>query len=259
MTNSNAQLADLIQRSSATVFFGGAGVSTESGIPDFRSEAGLYTAQEVYGYPPEELLSHHFFVHEPELFFRYYKENLIAREAKPNPAHLALSQLESIGLCQAVVTQNIDGLHQAAGSQNVIELHGSNWRQYCLECGAKYDLDYVLDRAHCRDGVIPICRKCRGIVRPDVVLYEEGLAESVMDAAIDAIIKAELMIVAGTSLAVYPAAGLLQYFRGSQLVLINLSATPYDDTADLVIKQAIGQVMAEVMKSCGSVTRKGRR
>ena len=245
-------LAELIQQSQSTVFFGGAGVSTESGIPDFRSEAGLYAAQEVYGYRPEELLSHHLFVQQPALFFSYYKDNLVAVDAKPNRAHIALGQLEAISLCQAVITQNIDGLHQQAGSQKVIELHGSNWRQYCLECQTKYDLAFILDRANCRNDGVPICQKCQGIVRPDVVLYEEALDQTVIEAAVDAIETAELMIVAGTSLAVYPAAGLLEYFRGSNLVLINLSKTAKDSSAQLVINDAVGQVMTEVRQLIGT-------
>jgi len=243
------KLADLIKQSKNTVFFGGAGVSTESGIPDFRSESGLYTARSVYGYSPEELLSRTLFDEQPELFFRYYKENLIALDAKPNAAHIALAELEAKGLLQAVVTQNIDGLHQAAGSRNVFELHGSNWRQYCMKCGEKYPLAYILDDARCKDEVVPICEKCGGVVRPDVVLYEEGLDDKVVNGAVRAIAAAELLIVGGTSLAVYPAAGLLRYFRGDNLVLINKSETPYDSKARLVIHDAIGRVMDEVMKS----------
>ena len=235
------QLSQWIIQSASTVFFGGAGVSTESGIPDFRSESGLYRAKQVYGYPPEELLSHRFFVRHPELFFKYYRENLIAREAKPNPAHLALAKWEARGLLQAVVTQNIDGLHQAAGSENVLELHGSNWRQYCVKCREKYDLDYIL----AREGV-PECAACGGAVRPDVVLYGEQLDDSVVSAAVNAIAGAELLIVGGTSLAVYPAAGLLRYFNGPHLALINRSETPYDAQADLVIRGSIGEVFGAV-------------
>ena len=242
------KLAELIKKSKSTVFFGGAGVSTESGIPDFRSESGLYAAQSVYGYPPEELLSHTVFEREPALFFRYYKENLIALDAEPNAAHKALAELEAQGLLHAVITQNIDGLHQAAGSGHVLELHGSNWRQYCTDCKAKYTLAYILNPQNCRDEVIPVCGKCGGIVRPDVVLYEEGLDDKVVSAAIAAIASAELLIVGGTSLAVYPAAGLLRYFHGSHLALINKSETAYDGSAQLVIRDSIGEVMEEVMK-----------
>jgi len=234
------QLAQWITQSASTVFFGGAGVSTESGIPDFRSESGLYKARQVYGYPPEELLSHRLFTRTPELFFRYYRENLIAREAKPNAAHIALAKWEARGLLQAVVTQNVDGLHQAAGSKNVMELHGSNWRQYCVKCRAPYDLDYIL----AREGV-PQCSSCGGAVRPDVVLYGEQLDDRVVGAAVNAIAGSQLLIVGGTSLAVYPAAGLLRYFNGSHLVLINKSETPFDSQADLVIRGAIGTVLGE--------------
>lgn len=241
------ELAHLIKISKSTVFFGGAGVSTESGISDFRSESGLYTAKQVYGHPPEELLSHSFFEQRPELFFKYYRENLIAKDARPNTAHIALAKLEEMGLLQAVITQNIDGLHQAAGSKNVLELHGSNWRQYCVDCGEKYDLDYILNDNHCKDGVIPICAQCSGTVRPDVVLYEEGLDNNVFKASVEAIASAELLIVGGTSLAVYPAAGLLQYFSGGALVLINKSETPADRSALLVIHDSIGKALGETL------------
>ncbi|MDR1464730.1 MAG: NAD-dependent protein deacylase [Oscillospiraceae bacterium] len=237
------QLRRLLKISKSTVFFGGAGVSTESGIPDFRSATGLYHARQVFGKEPEYLLSHSCFANEPELFFRYYRKNLIARNAKPNAAHLALARLEAAGKLQAVVTQNIDGLHQAAGSKNVLELHGSNWRQSCVDCGAKYALDYIM----AQDG-IPKCEKCGGIVRPDVVLYEEGLDNGIITAAVEAIAAAELLIVGGTSLAVYPAAGLLRYFSGGALVLINKTATPYDAQADLVIHDSIGKVLGEAVQ-----------
>ena len=235
------ELSHLIETSRNTVFFGGAGVSTESGIPDFRSESGLYRAIQVYGYPPEDILSHTFFMKEPELFFRYYRENLIARDAKPNDAHITLAKLEQAGKLQAIITQNVDGLHKAAGSRNVIELHGSNWRQYCMKCGGRYSLDYILHQE-----TIPKCGKCGGIVRPDVVLYEEGLNEAVMIAAERAIADAELLIVGGTSLAVYPAAGLLGYFKGGALVLINKTETPADSIAGLVIHDSIGEVFSAV-------------
>ncbi|MCL1816203.1 MAG: NAD-dependent protein deacylase [Clostridiales bacterium] len=235
------KLAYFIKASNNTVFFGGAGISTESGIPDFRSEHGLYRAKQVYGHSPEELLSYTFFKHEPERFFHYYRENLIARDAKPNSAHIILAKLEQAGKLQTVITQNIDGLHQAAGSQKVLELHGSNWRQYCIKCGEKYSLDYIL-----RQENIPTCVKCGGIVRPDVVLYQEGLDDVVMEAAIQAITQAKLLIVSGTSLAVYPAAGLLRWFSGDTLVLINKSPTPADSTASLVIRDSIGKVLRAV-------------
>jgi len=241
------QLAQWISQSTSTVFFGGAGVSTESGIPDFRSASGLYKAKQVYGYPPEELLSHRFFARHTELFFRYYRENLIARHAKPNAAHTALAKWEARGLLQAVVTQNIDGLHQAAGSENVLELHGSNWRQYCVKCGAKYDLDTIL----AREGV-PKCAACGGTVRPDVVLYGELLDDGVVEAAARAIAGAEMLIVGGTSLAVYPAAGLLEYFGGQHLVLINKTETPFDSQAQLVIHDSIGKVLGAAYAAGGA-------
>ena len=240
-------LKEIIRKSRNTVFFGGAGVSTESGIPDFRSEAGLYAAESVYGYPPEELLSHHLFEQEPALFFRYYKENLVTPYAKPNAAHLALAELEARGLLKAVITQNIDGLHQEAGSQNVLELHGSNKRQYCMGCGARYEMEYILTPAHCRGDGVPVCEKCKGIVRPDVVLYEEGLCDKTTAAALRAISSAEVLLVCGTSLVVYPAAGMLRYFCGSHLVLINKSKTAYDASAQLVIHHAIGEVLGQVV------------
>jgi len=236
------QLAKLIKQSSNAVFFGGAGVSTESGIPDFRSEKGLYSAQEVYGYPPEKLLSYSLFLEQPELFFRYYKENLITT-AKPNPAHFALAELESQGRLSAVITQNIDGLHQVAGSKNVFELHGTNHRHYCMKCRTEYPLEYTLGF-----DVIPICEKCGGIVRPDVVMYEEQLNNKVISAAIRAIEGADLLIVGGTSLAVYPAAGLLDYFTDDNLVLINKGTTNRDTRAQLIINEPIGEVMRAVME-----------
>lgn len=240
-------LADILRNSKNTVFFGGAGVSTESGIPDFRSGNGLFAAKNAYGYLPEELLSHSFFTNQPELFFQYYKKNLIFTDAKPNAAHIALARLEHAGLLSAVVTQNIDGLHQTAGSINVIELHGSNYRQYCMNCGTKYDLHYILNSENC-DGFVPKCKKCGETVRPDVVLYEEQLNGKVMQAATATIATADCLIVGGTSLVVYPAAGLLQYFNGSKLVLINKSETVYDSHADFVIHESIGAVLSDVLK-----------
>ena len=235
------QLNHYIKISNNTVFFGGAGVSTESGIPDFRSENGLFKAKQVYGFSPEELLSRTFFVHEQELFFRYYRENLIALNAKPNAAHIALAKLEQTGKLQAVITQNVDGLHQAAGSKNVIELHGSNHRQYCTKCKARYSLEYILARE-----IIPKCAKCGGVVRPDIVLYEEQLNSAVTNSAIHAISKAELLIVGGTSLSVYPAAGMLRHFSGGALVMINKSETEADTSAQLVIHGAIGEVLGRL-------------
>ena len=245
------RLAALLQPGKNVVFFGGAGVSTESGIPDFRSEAGLYAAKSVYGYPPEDLLSDWMLAEHPELFWQYTKENLIHLDAQPNAAHKELAELEKRGIVTAVITQNIDDLHQQAGSRNVLELHGSLARNYCMKCFAKYPLSYVMDKANCPDGAIPICNvpSCGGMIRPDVVLYGEPLDESVMHAAAIAIANADVLIVAGTSLAVYPAAGLIRYFKGDDLVLINKSETPLDNHADLVIHQPVGEVLARALAS----------
>lgn len=239
------ELKTIIDEASNVVFFGGAGVSTESGIPDFRSKDGLYHAEQSYGYPPETILSHTFYVKHTETFFKYYKENLICRDVQPNKAHLALAALERSGKLKAVITQNIDGLHQKAGSVNVLELHGSTLRNTCEKCGEHYDLDYVMDEANC-EHCIPYCKICGGRIKPDVVLYEEMLDNDVMIKAINAIQAADVMIVGGTSLNVYPAAGLISYFRGKHLVLINRSATPYDDAADLVIHDTIGKVLGSL-------------
>ena len=234
----NSQLKQWIDSSEHTVFFGGAGVSTESGIPDFRSENGIFKALEKYGRSPEMLLSRTFFDLRPDVFFRYYRENLLITDVQPNPAHLALAELESQGKLSAVITQNIDGLHQKAGSRHVLELHGSIYRNYCMKCGKRYGIEKIEQT----EG-IPRC-ECGGIIRPDVVLYEESLPMDVFEEAEDEIRKADLLIVGGTSLAVYPAAGLLNDFRGSHLVLINKSETPYDSMADLVIHAPIGEVFA---------------
>jgi len=241
------KLAHIIRNSKGTVFFGGAGVSTESGVPDFRSERGLYAAREKYGRSPEEMLSRDFFDEKPELFFEYYKENLIHLEARPNAAHVALAKLEANGLLEAVITQNVDGLHQAAGSVNVIELHGANSRQYCVGCGENYALEYILRRENCV-GTVPRCAKCGGMVRPDVVLYGEMLKDRDIQVAHGAIAAADCLIIGGTSLAVYPAAGLTHYFGGSHMVLINKSRTAYDSAADLVINESIGEVLAGVVR-----------
>lgn len=231
-------LKEIIEKSHKIVFFGGAGVSTESGIPDFRSEDGLYQAQEKYGYPPESILSHSFFMRRPEVFYDYYKSHMIYPEAKANKAHLALAKLEEMGKVKAVVTQNIDGLHQQAGSRQVYELHGSVLRNYCMDCKTPYTLADIL----AQEG-IPLCQKCGGMVKPDVVLYEEALNTQVMEGALDAIASADTLIVGGTSLAVYPAAGLINYFQGNKLILINKSETQMDGRADLVIHDAIGEVL----------------
>lgn len=236
------QLKEIIENSNNIVFFGGAGVSTESNIPDFRSENGIYNAVNQYGYPPETMLSHSFFVSHPDIFFEYLKKTLIYPDAKPNNAHIGLAKLEEMGKLKAVVTQNIDNLHQMAGSKKVYELHGTLYKNYCVKCGKKFDIDYVMNS----DG-IPHCDKCGGIVRPDVVLYEEGLDSGTIYASVDAIGKADVLIVGGTSLNVYPAAGLIDYYRGNKLVLINKSTTPYDTRANLIIRESIGEVFKEVL------------
>lgn len=240
----DSRVKEVLERSEKVVFFGGAGVSTESNIPDFRSEAGLYKAMNDYGYSPEHMLSRTFFMNHTEKFYDYYKKNLIYPDAQPNKAHIALAELESEGKLTAVVTQNIDGLHQKAGSKTVYELHGSVLRNVCMECGAKYNLDYIMDEEHCHNGM-PHCEKCNGLVKPDVVLYEEPLDDDVIRGAVKAISEADTMIVGGTSLVVYPAAGLINYFRGKDLILINKSETGYDSQATLVINDSIGKVLGE--------------
>ncbi len=232
-------LQQMIDESSRIVFFGGAGVSTESGIPDFRSVDGLY--HQKYDWPPEEILSHTFYVRKPEEFFRFYRDKLLPLDAKPNKAHLKLAELEQAGKLSAVVTQNIDGLHQAAGSKKVFELHGSVHRNYCQKCGKFFPPEYIRDS---RD-TVPVCA-CGGRIKPDVVLYEEGLDNDVVSGAVHAISHADLLIVAGTSLTVYPAAGLIRYFRGKHLVLINRDATPMDGQADLVIHDKVGEVLGGI-------------
>ncbi len=240
------ELTEILRNSNNIVFFGGAGVSTESNIPDFRSEQGLYNAKQNYGMSPEQMISHSFFMKDTETFFDYYKKNLIYQEAKPNKAHYALAKLEEMGKLKGIATQNIDGLHQAAGSKVVYELHGSVARNYCMDCGEFYDLDYIMDPANC-DGSIPKCKKCGGIVKPDVVLYEEALDDKQITGAVDVIRNTDVLIIGGTSLVVYPAAGFVNYFRGSKLVLINKSQTSFDGRADLVINDAIGKVLGEAV------------
>ena len=232
-------LQQMVDQSSRIVFFGGAGVSTESGIPDFRGVDGLY--HQKYDYPPEEMLSHTFFVRKPEEFFRFYRDKMLPLDAKPNRAHLKLAQWEKEGKLIGIVTQNIDGLHQAAGSRKVFELHGSIHRNYCQSCGKSFPPEYIRDS---RDPV-PLC-SCGGRIKPDVVLYEEGLDNDVVSGAVGVISKADLLIVAGTSLTVYPAAGLIRYFRGRHLVLINRDATPMDGEADLVIRDKVGEVLGSL-------------
>ncbi|HIX24207.1 MAG TPA: NAD-dependent protein deacylase [Candidatus Lachnoclostridium avicola] len=234
------QLKSWIEESGNIVFFGGAGVSTESGIPDFRSQDGLYHQQ--YDYPPEEILSHSFYMKNPEEFYRFYRNKMLAPGAKPNKAHLALAKLEREGRLKAVITQNIDGLHQAAGSREVLELHGSVHRNHCLRCGKFYGLEAIENSSG-----IPRC-SCGGMIKPDVVLYEEGLDMDVLNRAVNYISRADVLIVGGTSLTVYPAAGLIDYYRGHKLVLINRDATALDSRADLVISGKIGEVLGE---ACG--------
>src|SRR5471030_922604 len=229
------KLSNILKESDNIVFFGGAGISTESGIPDFRSETGLYKTDGGQGYPPEVMLSHTFFMGHTKDFFKFYKEKMIYINAKPNLAHLALAKLEEMGKLKSVVTQNIDGLHQAAGSKNVHELHGSVHRNYCTKCHTFYDLNFILESKD-----IPECPKCSGTVKPDVVLYEEGLDNEVINRSISAIEHADTLIIGGTSLAVYPAASLVDYFKGKNLILINKSSTPYDSKANLVIHDSIG-------------------
>ena len=227
-----------IEASDNIVFFGGAGVSTESGIPDFRSVDGLYHQQ--FDYPPETILSHTFFYQHPDYFYRFYRQKMLPLEAQPNAAHKKLAELEEAGKLRAVITQNIDGLHQKAGSKNVLELHGSIWRNYCTRCGKFYPPQFIRD---CPG--VPKC-SCGGVVKPDVVLYEEGLREDVLRRAVHAISAADVLIVGGTSLTVYPAAGLIRYYRGSKLVLINRDETQYDAAADLVLRDPIGLVFSQV-------------
>lgn len=230
-----------LEESEYVVFFGGAGVSTESGIPDFRSQDGLYNQR--YEYPPETIISHSFYRRNPEEFYRFYKEKMVYPKAKPNEAHLALAKLENEGKLKAVITQNIDGLHQLAGSKVVLELHGSVHRNYCEKCHTFYSLDDIRET----EG-IPFCRKegCSGMIKPDVVLYEEGLDQQTIRSAVGHIAKADMLIVGGTSLAVYPAAGLVDYFNGKHLVVINMSPTPKDKHANLLITDPIGEVLGTV-------------
>ncbi len=234
-----AKLKEIVDNSDNIVFFGGAGVSTESGIPDFRSVDGLYNQK--YDYPPETILSHSFYRSRPEDFFRFYKDKMLCLTAKPNAAHLKLAQWEKEGKLKAVITQNIDGLHQAAGSKEVLELHGSVLRNYCEKCGAFYDAEYMLHA----DGV-PRCSKCNGPVKPDVVLYEEGLDQGTLNKSIQYIGEADVLIIGGTSLVVYPAAGLIDYYRGNKLVLINKTPTGRDSMADLVVQGSIGEIFSQL-------------
>lgn len=238
MCNSEIEtLKTWIEASDNNVFFGGAGVSTESGIPDFRSTDGLY--HQKFEYPPETILSHTFFYQHTEYFYRFYREKMLPLEAEPNAAHRALAALERAGKLRAIVTQNIDGLHQKAGSKNVYELHGSIWRNYCTKCGKSYSAEFIRD-----SGGVPHCA-CGGLIKPDVVLYEEGLDEKTIKGAVRAIAEADVLIVGGTSLTVYPAAGLIRYYGGNRLVLINRDETPYDGYANLIFREPIGQVLGQ--------------
>ena len=238
------KLTQILRDSNNIVFFGGAGCSCESGIPDFRSASGLWNEKLKINLTPEQLVSHTMFMKYPKEFFEFYRDKLIYPDAKPNAAHIALAKLEEMGKLKAVVTQNIDGLHQAAGSKNVYELHGSVLRNYCVRCHAFYDEKFILESKG-----VPTCTKCGGNVKPDVVLYEEGLDDNVIRGAIAAISKADTLIIGGTSLVVYPAAGLINYFRGKNLVLINKSSTSANNKADLVIHEAIGKVLGEAVNN----------
>ena len=264
------QLVDIIKNSDNIVFFGGAGCScesgipdfrssegifmsdlrtslsesTESGIPDFRSANGLFNEKLNITFTPEQLVSHSFYIRYPEEFFNFYKAKLIYPNAKPNAAHIALAKLEEMGKLKAVITQNIDGLHQAAGSKNVFELHGSVLRNYCTSCNEFYDENFILESKG-----VPTCTKCGGRVKPDVVLYEEGLDDNIIRGSIDAISKADTLIIGGTSLVVYPAAGLINYFRGKNIILINKTSTNADNKANLVIYDAIGKVLGEAINN----------
>lgn len=232
------KLRELINGSDNIVFFGGAGVSTESGIPDFRSVDGLYNQK--YDYPPETILSHSFYRQKPEEFFRFYRDKMLCLDAKPNAAHLKLAEWEQEGKLKAVITQNIDGLHQAAGSKNVLELHGSVLRNYCEKCGKFYDVHKVVESRG-----VPLC-ECGGHIKPDVVLYEEGLDQKTLQDAVYFISQADVLIIGGTSLAVYPAAGLIDYYQGNKLILINKTPTPRDSAADLVVNGSIGEIFASL-------------
>ena len=232
------QLRKWVKESSNIVFFGGAGVSTESGIPDFRSVDGLYHQQ--YDYPPETILSHTFYRQKPEEFYRFYRAKMLCLDAKPNAAHMKLAQWEQEGKLKAVITQNIDGLHQAAGSREVLELHGSVLRNYCEKCGKFHDVEYIVHS----EGV-PAC-ECGGSIKPDVVLYEEGLNQKTLTDAVRYISEADVLIVGGTSLAVYPAAGLLDYYKGSKLVLVNKTPTPRDSIANLIVQGSIGEIFSQL-------------
>jgi len=236
------KLKSIIESNDNIVFFGGAGVSTESNIPDFRSSTGLYKTKNNFEFPPETMLSHSFFIKHSEDFYEFYKSKMIYKSALPNAAHKALAILERSGKLQAVITQNIDGLHQAAGSKNVLELHGSIHRNYCTQCGKFFNLEYILSSP-----TIPKCNICKSIIKPDVVLYEENLNMDILSRAISYIENSKVLIIGGTSLNVYPAASLIQYYKGTHLILINKTSTPFDSKADLVIHKNIGEVLHNVL------------
>ncbi len=242
MSTEIEKLTHILRNSNNIVFFGGAGVSTASGIPDFRSSNGLFNEKLNITFTPEQLVSHSFYIRYPKEFFNFYKSKLIYPKAKPNGAHIALAKLEEMGKLKAIITQNIDGLHQAAGSKNVYELHGSVHRNYCVKCNAFYDANFILNSKE-----VPTCTKCGETVKPDVVLYEEGLNDDVIRGAVNAISHADTLIIGGTSLVVYPAAGLIDYFNGKNLILINKSSTSKDSKADLVINDTIDKVLNEVI------------
>lgn len=235
-------LSNVLKNSDNIVFFGGAGMSTESGIADFRSENGLYQTSNGNEYSPETMLSHSFFMSHTEEFYKFYKRKMIFKDAAPNAGHIALAKLEEIGILKGVITQNIDGLHQRAGSKTVYELHGSVHRNYCTKCHTFFDLNLIINSK-----AVPLCTHCGGIVKPDVVLYEEALDDNIVSGAIKAIQKADTLIIGGTSLVVYPAAGLINYFRGKKLILINKSTTSYDSKADIVIHESIGKILSEAV------------
>ncbi len=230
----------MVRESDNIVFFGGAGVSTESGIPDFRSVDGLYNQR--YNWPPETILSHSFYIKNTEEFYRFYRDKMLCLTAEPNTTHSKLAELEGVGKVRAVITQNIDGLHQKAGSKKVLELHGSVHRNYCRKCGKEFDAKYILDSGM----KVPLCDACDGQVKPDVVLYEEGLNQRTLEDAVSYISQADVLIIGGTSLAVYPAAGLIDYYSGDKLVLINKSTTPMDGRADLLIQAGLGEVFGQI-------------
>ncbi|MBZ2174438.1 NAD-dependent protein deacylase [Schnuerera sp. xch1] len=236
------KLKSIIKESNNIVFLGGAGVSTESNIPDFRSSTGLYRTNNNLEYPPETMLSHNFFISHTEDFYDFYKDKMIYKDAKPNDAHIALAQLEKAGKLKAVITQNIDGLHQMAGSKNVFELHGSIYRNYCTKCHKFFDLNYVLE-----SDVVPRCDECNGIIKPDVVLYDEGLDMNVLKRSIEYIQNADVLIIGGSSLTVYPAAGLVEYYNGNKLILINKTQTQYDYRAALTFNKSIGKILKQVV------------